>query len=62
MTLRDLILDTDPGDGVLPVRRAIARCATCDWTAIMTGDDDEEIADFLELLLHAHVADEHPRH
>jgi len=62
MTLRDLIIDTDQGDGLLPVRRAIARCATCEWTAVMTGDDDDEMADFLEALLHAHVTNEHPRH
>lgn len=62
MTLRELIVDTDRGDGLLPVRRAIARCATCDWTATMTGDTDEELAEFLRLLLMHHVTEMHPRH
>jgi hypothetical protein len=57
--LRAFLLD--PGDGVLPVRRAIARCASCDWIAIMSGDDDDELAEFLRLLLMAHVHDLHPR-
>lgn len=57
--LRAFLLD--PGDGMLPVRRAIARCASCDWIAIMSGDDDAELAEFLRLLLMAHVHDLHPR-
>jgi len=56
--LRAFLLDT--GDGLLPVRRAVARCASCDWTAIMSGDDDAELAEFLRLLLMAHVTDLHP--
>ena len=61
--LRALIVDTTPRtDGLLPVRRAIAKCATCEWTAIMTGDSDEEIAEFLRLLLMDHVTTLHPRH
>jgi hypothetical protein len=58
MNLREWILDT--GDGLIPVRRAIARCSHCDWLVIMTGDDDAEIAEFLRLLLHEHVTDLHP--
>jgi hypothetical protein len=62
MTLRDLIVDTDRGPGLLPVRHAIARCATCDWAATMTGDTDEELTEFLRLLLMQHVTETHPRH
>jgi hypothetical protein len=56
--LRAFLLD--PGGGLLPVRRAIARCASCDWIAIMSGDDDDELAEFLRLLLTEHVNDLHP--
>jgi hypothetical protein len=58
MNLREWILDT--GDGLIPVRRAIARCGHCEWMVIMSGDDDAEIAEFLRLLLHEHVTDLHP--
>jgi hypothetical protein len=57
--LRAFLLD--PGDGLIPVRRAIARCGHCSWIAIMSGDDDDELAEFLRLLLMEHVNDLHPR-
>jgi len=57
--LRTWILD--PGDGLIPVHRAIARCASCEWVAIMTGDDDDELVEFLRLLLLDHVTTLHPR-
>jgi hypothetical protein len=57
--LRAFIMDT--GDGLLPVRRGIARCNSCGWVAIMSGDDDADIAEFLRLLLMEHVHDLHPR-
>jgi hypothetical protein len=40
---------------VLPVRQAVARCPACPWTAIMSGDDDQEIAGFLYAQLLAHT-------
>jgi hypothetical protein len=49
---------TDDDD---PVRRAIARCGVCDWTAIMRGDTDAEITEFLRLLLADHLTTLHPR-
>jgi hypothetical protein len=55
--LRAFIMD--PGDGLIPVRRAIARCARCPWVAIMSGDDDAELADFLHALLTEHIQDLH---
>lgn len=57
--LRAFLMDN--GDGLLPVRRAIARCGTCHWIAIMSGDDDNELADFLHALLREHIQDLHPR-
>jgi hypothetical protein len=44
-----------------PVRRARASCNACDWIAIMRGDTDEEIADFLRQRFAAHVAEKHRR-
>ena len=55
--LRAFLLD--PGDGMVPVRRAIARCGHCDWIAIMSGDDDAELAEFLRLLLGEHLTTLH---
>jgi hypothetical protein len=55
--LRAFIMD--PGDGLIPVRRAIARCKHCDWIAIMSGDDDAELAEFLRLLLGEHLTTLH---
>lgn len=61
--LRAYIVDlADHGDGLLPVRRALARCSTCDWTAVMSGDDDSELTAFLHALLMEHVTRLHPRH
>jgi hypothetical protein len=57
--LRAFIMNT--GDGLLPVRRAIARCASCPWVAVMSGDTDDEIATFLHLLLMEHITTLHPR-
>jgi hypothetical protein len=50
--------DDDPDD---PVRRARASCNACDWIAIMRGDTDDEIADFLRQRFAAHVAEKHRR-
>ena len=58
MTDREWIDDT--GDGLIPVRRGVARCGHCDWVARMSGDDDGDIAEFLHLLLTEHLADLHP--
>ena len=44
-----------------PVRRAIARCGVCAWTAIMRGDTDAEITEFLRVLLAEHLTTLHPR-
>jgi hypothetical protein len=55
--LRAFLLD--PGDGLLPVRRAIARCGHCPWVAFMSGDDDAELAEFLRLLLGEHLTTLH---
>jgi hypothetical protein len=44
-----------------PVRRAVARCGVCPWTAIMRGDTDAEITEFLRLLLADHLTTLHPR-
>jgi hypothetical protein len=38
-----------------PVRRALASCGACPWTAIMRGDTDEEITEFLRLRLAEHL-------
>jgi hypothetical protein len=50
--------DDAPDD---PVRRAIARCGVCRWTAIMRGDTDEEISVFLGRLLAEHLTTMHTR-
>jgi hypothetical protein len=49
------------GATVTEVRRARASCNACDWIAIMRGDTDEEIADFLRQRFAAHVAEKHRR-
>jgi hypothetical protein len=46
----------EPDDGI---RRAIASCGACPWTAIMRGDTDEEITEFLRLLLAEHISTLH---
>jgi hypothetical protein len=49
------------GAAVTEVRRGRASCSVCDWRAIMRGDTDEEIADFLRQRFAAHVAEKHRR-
>jgi hypothetical protein len=39
---------------------AIARCASCAWSASMTGDTDTEVQAFLRALLLDHVKRLHP--
>jgi hypothetical protein len=61
--LRAVIVDLpDAGDGLIPVRCAEAWCSACDWRATMTGDTDDEIAEFLRLLWFEHATTMHPRH
>ena len=43
-----------------PVRHATAWCHACAWVAIMRGDTDEEITDFLRQQYAVHVAERHP--
>jgi hypothetical protein len=52
------VIDDDPDDGR---RRAVARCGVCPWMAIMRGDTDEEITEFLRLLLADHLTTLHPK-
>lgn len=46
-----------PAAPVVETRRwhAVARCASCDWSAEMTGDTELEVAIFLRALLMEHV-------
>jgi hypothetical protein len=43
------------------IRRASASCGVCPWTAIIRGDTDEEIFEFLRLLLADHLTTMHVR-
>jgi hypothetical protein len=43
------------------IRRASASCGVCPWTAIMRGDTDAEIFEFLRLLLADHLTTMHTR-
>jgi hypothetical protein len=49
---------TDDADGI---RRATASCGVCPWTAIIRGDTDEEIFEFLRVLLADHLTTMHTR-
>ena len=41
------------------IRRASASCGVCPWTAIIRGDTDEEIFEFLRFLLADHLTTMH---